>query len=235
MTVEVGGAYDQKGWGQRVVPWRQFLSRAGWEVDEGEEEDEDDVDYEVDSESDGDDESGGEGAEMEGKVKPLYLAQTQLFRQFSMLLGDFEVPEYAVSDTKDPLVNVWIGSGGKEIVSPAHTDPHFNCYAQVVGYKRVWIAPPDSKGMAVHGSREGLADSTSELAERYMSNTSGVPLFREPLETIKERHPKFMEGAYPQAMEAVLGPGDLLVFPPRWWHSMRGEGDGPCWSVSFWY
>lgn len=37
------------------------------------------------------------------------------------------------------------------------------------------------------------------------------------------------------SMEAVLGPGDMLVMPRGWWHAMRGEGDGAVCSVSIWY
>lgn len=43
-------------------------------------------------------------------------------------------------DQPEVLRSVWVGPEGT--VTPAHTDPHYNCYVQVVGRKLVWIAPP---------------------------------------------------------------------------------------------
>lgn len=83
------------------------------------------------------------------------------------------------------------------------------------------------------------AHTPSALAGEYMTNTSRVPLLRAEHEAdftaLQPRFRDFFEHVYPRAMEAVLEPGDLLVMPPRWWHAMRGEGSGPCWSVSFWF
>ena len=70
-----------------------------------------------------------------------------------------------------------------------------------------------------------------------MTNTSRVPIFRSDLDSsvAKSSFPLFFEHVHPLAQEAVLEPGDLLVMPPGWWHAMRGEGQGPGWSVSIWY
>jgi lysine-specific demethylase 8 len=57
----------------------------------------------------------------------------------------------------------------------------------------------------------------------YMKNTSSIGIFKHEIPPI--------DGS----MEAVLGPGDMLVMPRGWWHAMRGEGDGPVCSVSIWY
>lgn len=89
--------------------------------------------------------------------------------------------------------------------------------------------------MQCHGS----ADSSdgNDLSTKYMGNTSRLPLLRPGVEVdaIAKRFPSFMEHVWPFCMEAVLGPGDLLIMPPGWWHAMRGEGQGPGWSVSMWY
>lgn len=88
------------------------------------------------------------------ELVPVYLAQHALFLQFPTLETDLSVPDYvhsspssdfvpagiAYAPPPEPLINVWIGSSG--VLSPAHTDPYFNCYVQVIGRKRVWIAPP---------------------------------------------------------------------------------------------
>jgi hypothetical protein len=110
VPVEEGSSYDNSDWGQRIVPFEDFLARAGFF-----------------------------GATVEAsfpKTRPMYLAQHSLFRQFPELERDMSLPDYVKSrpaapagfpsylrpDTEDGvIVNVWVGSGSGEIVSPAHT------------------------------------------------------------------------------------------------------------------
>lgn len=44
---------------------------------------------------------------------------------------------------------------------------------------------------------------------------------------------RFQEIVIPEAMSATLGPGDMLFFPPGWWHAMRSESVSL--SVSMWF
>ncbi|ODN93385.1 hypothetical protein L198_05247 [Cryptococcus wingfieldii CBS 7118] len=223
VPVEIGGAYDQANWGQEIVPFESFLERAGF---------------------------NRTFHQKRSTPSTCYLAQYDIFNQIPELAKDICYPDYVWSEPSrpstgpayspphdSPVVNVWVGNGSGEIISPAHTDPYHNCYVQVLGSKRVWLAPPwCSDHMYCYGA--GDDDSTSYgLAEQYMTNTSRVPLLRDPVEFEKEslRFPAFFETVRPQSMEAVLNPGDLLVFPPGWWHAMRTEGEGPVWSVSMWY
>jgi len=71
--------------------------------------------------------------------------------------------------------------------------------------------------------------------KEYMGNTSRVPVLKEAPEEVWRRHPKFRETVYPLARETILHSGDMLFMPPGWWHAMRGEGEGPGWSVSIWF
>ncbi|RSH90909.1 hypothetical protein EHS25_010085 [Saitozyma podzolica] len=214
VPVEIGAAYDQEGWGQRIVPLRDMMARAG---------------YDVAPETPGAD-SGA----------PLYLAQHSLLEQFPELGGDICMPDYVWSNpapdrapaTDDGIIiNVWLGSASSEVISPAHTDPYYNCYVQVLGSKRVWLAPPEvGKYMLPHGSN---ADSLAS----YMTNTSQVPILRpiNDFQQLRPAYPDFFEHVWPVCLEAVLEPGDLLIMPPGWWHAMRAEGGGVSWSVSIWY
>lgn len=107
VPVEEGAAYDDKSWGQRIVPFEDFLRRAGF---------------------------GKETSARDGR--PMYLAQHSLFRQFPDLERDVVIPDFVWSRPAPPahlpeyrppanqdglVINVWVGSGSGEIVSPAHT------------------------------------------------------------------------------------------------------------------
>jgi ribosomal protein L16 Arg81 hydroxylase len=64
-----------------------------------------------------------------------------------------------------------------------------------------------------------------------MSNTSRIDVFAE-----NGRHndyPRFEEEVVPHAISTVLGPGDMLFFPPGWWHAMRSEEVSI--SLSMWF
>ena len=254
VPVELGKSYDEQGWSQRIVSFESFLDAAGWPREDG-----------TGTTTAAADDSEVKDDNDDLKSQPVYLAQHTLFKQFPALERDFSWPEYAFSGPPPPegytapndvLVNVWIGPGGRRVVSPAHTvspssaswilvltplqDPFFNCYAQVLGRKRVWVAPPECGAyMSAYGKHDGEGEEgqgEDTLAAEYMTNTSTVPILRDvELAALKARFPKWYEHVYPRAMETVLYPGDLMVMPPRWWHAMRGEGDDMCWSVSFWY
>lgn len=67
-----------------------------------------------------------------------------------------------------------------------------------------------------------------------MSNTSCVDVFATPVPGQEpEMHPDFWEKVAPNAISATLEPGDLLFFPPGWWHAMRSEEKS--FSVSMWF
>ena len=98
---------------------------------------------------------------------------------------------------------------------------------QVVGRKTVWLAPPGiSEHMYPYRAEHPAANTTSPS----MSNTSRVDVFSNE-ETAD--HAAFWKHVVPEAMSVTLDPGDLLFFPPGWWHGMRGEDTS--FSVSMWF
>ena len=75
-----------------------------------------------------------------------------------------------------------------------------------------------------------------------MSNTSRVDVFQPPDRGANtdvaepppsETFPAFWEEVVPVATSVTLEPGDLLFFPPGWWHAMRSEERS--FSVSMWF
>ncbi len=168
---------------------------------------------------------------LESTVLPdsnMYLAQHDLLKQMPDLRDDIIPPDYLFSDPPAPpfapqyrspetedgyIINAWLGPCGT--TSPAHTDPYYNCYAQVVGRKWVWLAPPSSSdGMYAFQSENSEDDST---ASTYMTNTSKLDPNKEPIEAEFPLFHKFVKN---KALQAILEPGDLMILPPGWWHAV---------------
>ncbi|KDQ33899.1 hypothetical protein PLEOSDRAFT_152454 [Pleurotus ostreatus PC15] len=210
VPVEVGRDYRDNDWSQRLMDWEEFLAHTGL---------------------------GGTIVQSDDETPTLYLAQHNLLMQFPALRDDICVPDYVYTspspilfpsyqppgNDEQLIINAWLGPTGT--LSPAHFDPYFNFYSQVVGYKTVWLAPPSSSNsmypVAQLGSPHDSGGSTG--------NTSAVDVFGES----DGSFPAFWADVVPHAMSATLEPGDVLFFPPGWWHAMRSET--PSFSVSMWF
>ncbi|KAJ3039932.1 Lysine-specific demethylase 8 [Rhizophlyctis rosea] len=131
-----------------------------------------------------------------------YLAQHDLFAQMPQLRGDIVTPDYCYVATgdeesdseneEDVVTNAWVGPAGT--VTPLHTDPRHNLFAQVVGAKYVRLySPEETPNLYPH--EEGM-----------LSNTSSVDVEDPDLEMF----PRFQEAKY---VECVVEAGDLLCIP----------------------
>lgn len=113
--------------------------------------------------------------------------------------------------------------------------------AQVVGRKTVWLAPPSvSEFMYPYPpslpttNKSHGHNPAANTTNPSMSNTSQVDVFdHSAAENDSGSHSGFLEKVIPEAMIATLEPGDLLFFPPGWWHAMRSEEKS--FSVSMWF
>ncbi|KAI8999035.1 Clavaminate synthase-like protein [Trametes punicea] len=228
VPVEIGSDYRSDDWTQKMMRWEDFLDT----LKEG----------------------------SQGHPHPvLYLAQHSLFKQFPALRDDIIIPDYVYSSLDPPdsypqyappsneeqlVLNAWLGPAGT--VSPAHTDPFYNLYAQVVGRKTIWLAPPEvsphmypyppSSETAPLDPAEQRRNPAANLESPSMSNTSRVDVFLsspESMDRSMETFPDFWREVKPVAMKVTLEPGDLLFFPPGWWHAMRSEEMS--FSVSMWF
>ena len=86
--------------------------------------------------------------------------------------------------------------------------------------------PPPS----LASDRERGRNPAANILAPSMTNTSQVDVF---FDHDKDNFPLFWEHAVPEALTATLEPGDVLFFPPGWWHAMRSEDMS--FSVSMWF
>ncbi|GAA5906082.1 hypothetical protein JCM5296_001041 [Sporobolomyces johnsonii] len=253
VPVEVGGDYTRAGWGQGIVSWGEFLDSTFSSSSSSSSSSRASSSHASDPEPDDDDDH-----------RPTYyLAQHSLFAQFPALKSDLVVPDLVysapssnegegegVGTPEGYVMNAWLGPQGT--VSPAHTDPWWNCYVQVVGSKWIWVAPPEcGPWMAAFGSTgcddvagargEGTAEEAA--AQGYMTNTSSLDVtLVPPLGSSVDRasfassstYPaSFVSRVEPLARQVVLDEGDVLVMPPGWWHAMKSLETS--FSVSIWF
>lgn len=103
---------------------------------------------------------------------------------------------------------------------------------QVVGCKSVWLAPPSATS-SMYPFTPGISDGlpNERLPSSEIGNTSQVDVFAEAKDL--KQYPAFVQQVVPTSMTAALAPGDLLYFPPGWWHAMRSEMTSL--SFSMWF
>ncbi|KAJ3412093.1 Lysine-specific demethylase 8 [Chytridiales sp. JEL 0842] len=164
LPVELGSSYTDDAWSQKIMQGLEFVDK-----------------YMLKAE--------GEG------VKG-YMAQHNIFSQIPQLKEDIRIPEYCDAKDEDQwaqvVVSGWLGP--RDTVSPLHTDPDMNLFAQVMGCKYVRLyAPNQTPNMFPH-------------QEAMLNNTSQVDLDKPDL----AQFPLFMQATY---VECIVEPGDLLFIP----------------------
>ncbi|KAH7093301.1 hypothetical protein FB567DRAFT_557281 [Paraphoma chrysanthemicola] len=233
VPVEVGKSYTDRGWGQKIVTFKEFLDTYMFEPN-------------------GPRETGDEAPQTG------YLAQHDLFAQIPSLRADISIPDYcycdpapsprlthikATSKLEDPLLNAWFGPAGT--VSPLHTDPYHNILAQVVGYKYVRLYPPeeteklyprsiDENGIDMSNTSQVDLDSAMKVWPEISCWPQESIVSAESLDELRkefeDEYPDFREAKY---LESILAPGECLYLPVGWWHYIRSLT--PSFSVSFWF
>jgi hypothetical protein len=227
VPVEVGSAYTDDDWGQKLMPFGKFLEK-----------------YML------------QNTKEKGYLAQhdLFDQIPALMRDICTPDYCYSRPE-ASSETDDDeeeepesgiRLNMWMGSA--HTVSPAHTDPHHNIFVQVVGYKYVRLFPPSASMFPV-GTQNGIDMSNTtqvDVAEamRVFEGWKGWDGHdvkdKDPIECemddnelreeFLERWPDFDKAKFE---EGILGPGDCLYIPKGWWHYVRSLS--PSISVSFWW
>ncbi|KLU81409.1 JmjC domain-containing protein 5 [Magnaporthiopsis poae ATCC 64411] len=188
VPVEVGRSYVDDGWGQKIVPFADFLCTY--------------IDATATAAEAGEDVEGRRSSTSppdKEHVPVAYLAQHQLFLQIPQLREDIRLPDYCYTspppppptlfrggeeeaahpppELHEPMLNAWLGPPGT--ITPLHTDPYHNILAQLVGRKYVRLySPLHTPQMAARGREAGVE----------MGNTSALDV------PARERRPISLEG-----------------------------------------
>ena len=221
VPIELGRSYMDEEWGQRLMPFSEFLdSRMGVVACKG---------------------GGGQSPNSTNSTTMWYLAQHDLLDQIPCLCSDIIEPEYCcLSTTMEATTaetitkNVWMGPGGT--VTPPHTDPRPNLLCQVVGKKYVRLYSPDQGDRCLYPDSTALVSNTSPI------DIDDVENYRTQLPTDdgcgdkgeeENGEPKYPLFAMCTFMDGVLEPGDMLFIPRGWWHFVKSLS--PSISVNFWF
>ena len=249
VPVEIGRSYVDEDWGQKIMPFKDFLHT-----------------YVIQTPS-----SSSSDATQTG-----YLAQHTIFDQIPSLRRHLLTPDYvhispppldpdspvalsslraAAVPSGSALQNIWFGPPWT--ISPLHHDPYHNLLAQIVGKKYIRLyAPEYSDRLYPRSSSEPAPDMNMDQnglpANRYaeviqteiasnvdkqktidMSNTSRIDFAAIESSTSEDwddRYPGLSEIPY---VECILEEGEMLYIPVGWWHYVRSCSTGI--SVSYWW
>ncbi|KAJ3333208.1 Lysine-specific demethylase 8 [Blyttiomyces sp. JEL0837] len=106
--------------------------------------------------------------------------------------SDTDDEVFEENEERKVITSAWFGPEGT--VSPLHTDPHRNLFAQAVGWKYLRLYSPEQ------------TPNVYPHEESILGNTSQVDVENPNL----EEFPRFADATY---MECYVGPGDLLFIP----------------------
>ena len=233
IPIELGRSYTDEGWGQTIIPFRDFMKRYLLQEHK-------DTITSVSHKKKPQDSYSDDVDHDPPEDQIAYLAQHDLFAQIPSLRADISVPDFCYTTPppssyptttkrypplEDPLLNAWFGPAGT--ISPLHTDPYHNILCQVVGKKYIRLYAP-SEGEKLYP--RGMEGEKGKKVD--MSNTSAVPveMVEMDLDEDGNEYTRFRDAKY---VETVLKEGECLYIPVGWWHYVRSLTVS--FSVSFWW
>lgn len=139
----------------------------------------------------------------------IYMAQFPLFERIPELQNDVtsSLVEEILQEGEKYSTSTWIG---KRSLTPLHHDPRAltNLFVQICGRKEFRMFSPDIK-------RDKL-----RLGAGTMGNTADVNVWNEDIG---------------EGLGSTVSPGDGIIIPRGWWHSVRSEEDELNISVNWWF
>ncbi|KAH6617084.1 hypothetical protein F5144DRAFT_382622 [Chaetomium tenue] len=170
-------------------------------------------------------------------ISRLYIAQASLSDLPEALQLDVPTPEVltAPATAETPLTadiyssSLWLGL--EPTFTPWHRDPNDNLFCQLRGFKTVRLLPP-APGLRLFKS------VMAALGKQGASPHIRAAEMMERAERQAWRDAVWGPHASQLLLEAVVGPGDVLVIPKGYWHSVKSTADEAGAlnaSVNWWY
>ncbi len=140
-----------------------------------------------------------------------YIVQCPLLDAVPELRHDVDFPPF-FSPLSRPKLQLWIGPANTN--SKLHYDQDENLFAQIYGRKRIILAPPEATKYC-YPTNVTWGEGYSPI-HPHDPDLTHYPLF-----------------AKVRRYQTVLGPGEILYIPLRWWHDVTALE--PAISVNLWW
>ena len=158
----------------------------------------------------------------------LYLAQASILELPRSLRHDLPAPHLVMHAGRGDVydANIWIGLA--PTYTPLHRDPNPNLLVQLAGTKVVRLYRPAAGGEVFARVQEQVGSSSSAVfrGDEMMQGEENR-LLEEAVWQMDPATKPSQQDVY----EAQLERGDGLFIPKRWWHSIKGVGEGVTASV----
>lgn len=180
-------------------------------------------------------------------AQSVYLAQHNLRDLPQPLQDDLPTPCLVKHAGKGDLYSSSLWLGRPPTYTPLHRDPNPNLFMQLAGTKIIRLFRPEI-GDAIfdhtanmlnqarsghHISSDHHPRSATFRGEEMMTGRERSMLhdlvWQQPSD--KNNNSAVLE----HAQEATVEPGHALFIPKRWWHSVKGVGDGVTASANWWF
>lgn len=170
-------------------------------------------------------------------ISQLYIAQAALSELPEALRLDVPTPEILTAPATGEVPftadiyssSLWLGL--EPTFTPWHRDPNDNLFCQLRGSKTVRLLPPEP-GLRLFKS------VMAALGKQGASPNIRAAEMMERVEGQAWRDAVWGPHASKLLLEAVVGPGDVLVIPKGYWHSVKSTADevgALNASVNWWY
>ena len=170
----------------------------------------------------------------------IYLAQCELSSLPKSLQADVPTPKLlqpsTVAGIKGDIYASSLWLGRPPTYTPLHRDPNPNLFIQLAGWKTVRLLPPELGEALYHELMTKLSSESASFSSRIRGEEMMAGPQKKALhDAVWDESSKYSKLVQNHGLETTLGLGDALFTPKRWWHSVKGVGNGITASANWWF